>query len=1059
MTELMVRARKHMNADDAMNARKNKDGEDKRLDKKRPAPSTRDERELKYKKFSNNQADRSFRRPASPGRYNNYTPLNTSVEQVFLQIQDDASLKWPPKLKANPTKRSRDKYCRFHRDHGHNTEDCFDLKNQIENLVHKGEIKVISGGFAGGGETSSARKAHARRIRSFSEVNEVGMTSPPTKLPRVEEPVITFSEEDDKGIHQPHDDLLVVSMVVANFTVRRILIDNGSSADILFLRAYEKLKIGREKLRPMKSPPVGFSGDKVYPLGAVTLPVTAGANPKQVTVMVDFVVVDCPSSYNIILERTTLNAMKAITSTYHLLMRFPTEYGMGEIRGDQTMARECYVASLRKIKSQETFTIEGLEGKDIPDFHRAEPTEELEEVILGEPKKKVSIGSLLPPGIKDELTQFLRKNQDVFAWVHEDMQGIDPTIMEHRLNVNPDFKPVRQKRRTFALERNQAISEEVEKLLKADFIQEVYYPDWLANVVLVKKANGKWRLCVDFTDLNKACPKDSFPLPRINMLIKGTAGHELFSFMDAYSGYNQISMYTSDREKTAFITDRGLYCYKVMPFGLKNAGATYQRLVNAMFKHQIGRNMEVYVDDMLVKSLKAEDRLTDLQETFEVLRSHKMKLNPSKCAFGVSSGKLLGYMVSRRGIEANPEKIRAVIDMRSPRSTKDLQRLTRKIAALSRLISRSTDRCLPFFRVLRKAFEWTPECEQAFKELKQYLSSPPLLSRTIPGEELYIYLAVSTTAVSSALIREEEGVQRPVYFVSKALRGAEERYSRMEQLAFALIVSARKLRPYFQAHTIVVLTDQPLRQVLHKPESSGRLMKWSVELGEFDIQYKPRTAVKAQVLADFLAEFTPPEEEKQPQFLTEPSLSEQMGPEASGAGLVLVSPKGENIQYALRFGFKTTNNEAEYEALIAGLKVENALGVEQLKVYTDSQLVAGQVQAEYEARDEKMKSYLQKVKELKNHFQRFSIHQIPREENGKADALARLATALEPEINKNIPLEYLDEPSISQERQIEVQQAILSVEWADPIIRYIKDGVLPKDRKANIWMNHLYLRT
>lgn len=216
--------------------------------------------------------------------------------------------------------------------------------------------------------------------------------------------------------------------------------------------------------------------------------------------------------------------------------------------------------------------------------------------------------------------------------------------------------------------------------------------------------------------------------------------------------------------------------------------------------------------------------------------------------------------------------------------------------------------------MLRKAFEWTPECEQAFKELKQYLSSPPLLSRTIPGEELYIYLAVSTTAVSSALIREEEGVQRPVYFVSKALRGAEERYPRMEQLAFALIVSARKLRPYFQAHTIVVLTDQPLRQVLHKPESSGRLMKWSVELGEFDIQYKPRTAVKAQVLADFLAEFTPPEEEKQPQFLTEPGLSEQMGPEvvwdlfvdgssnvqASGAGLVLVSQR-EKI-YSTHFG-------------------------------------------------------------------------------------------------------------------------------------------------------------
>ncbi|XP_059627172.1 uncharacterized protein LOC132269963 [Cornus florida] len=240
--------------EDAMNARKSKDGEDKRLDKKRPAPSTREEKDSKCKKFSGSQADRSSRRLVSPGRYNNYTPLNTSVEQVFLHFQDDSSLKWPPKLKADPIKRSQDKYCRFHRDHGHNTEDCFDLKNQIENLVRKGhlcrfttgigrrgsnpareglddrlpqhqpigKIRVISGGFAGGGETSSARRAHARRIRSFSEVNKVGVTIPPTKLLRVDKPNITFSEEDDKRIHQPHDDPLVFSMVVTNFTVRLI---------------------------------------------------------------------------------------------------------------------------------------------------------------------------------------------------------------------------------------------------------------------------------------------------------------------------------------------------------------------------------------------------------------------------------------------------------------------------------------------------------------------------------------------------------------------------------------------------------------------------------------------------------------------------------------------------------------------------------------------------------------------------------------------------------------------------------------------------------------------
>ena len=163
---------------------------------------------------------------------------------------------------------------------------------------------------------------------------------------------------------------------------------------------------------------------------------------------------------------------------------------------------------------------------------------------------------------------------------------------------------------------------------------------------MVKKANGKWRICVDFTNLNQACPKGSFPLPRIDQLVDSTAGHKLLTFMDAFSGYNQILMAEEDQEKTAFVTNQGLYCYRVIPFGLKNAGAIYQRLVNQMFKKQIGRNVKVYVDDMLVKSRAEEDHLDDLRETFNTLRQYNMKLNPSKCAFGVSSGKFLGFIVS-----------------------------------------------------------------------------------------------------------------------------------------------------------------------------------------------------------------------------------------------------------------------------------------------------------------------------------------------------------------------------------------------------------------------------
>ena len=252
------------------------------------------------------------------------------------------------------------------------------------------------------------------------------------------------------------------------------------------------------------------------------------------------------------------------------------------------------------------------------------------------------------------------------------MGGIDPIVITHRLNVSLSFKPVKQKRRSFAPERQKAINEEVVKLLQAGAIIEVEYPEWLANVVLVKKVNDKWRLCIDLIDVNRACPKDSFPLPRIDLIVDTTAGHELLSFMDAFSRYNQINMDPDDPEKTSFVTGQGTYCYRVMPFGLKNAGATYQRLVNRMFQKQIGTTMEVYIDDMLVKSTIAELHIAHMSEAFQILREYNMKLNPAKCASGVSAEKFLGFIVNNRGIEANPDKIKDVLDMPPPSDIKEV---------------------------------------------------------------------------------------------------------------------------------------------------------------------------------------------------------------------------------------------------------------------------------------------------------------------------------------------------------------------------------------------------
>jgi len=249
-----------------------------------------------------------------------------------------------------------------------------------------------------------------------------------------------------------------------------------------------------------------------------------------------------------------------------------------------------------------------------------------------------------------------------------------------------------------------------------------------------------------------------------------------------------------------------------------------------MFSKQIGRNMEVYVDDMLVKSKEESVHLDDLQETFTTLRQYQMKLNPSKCAFGIASGKFLGFMVSQRGIEANPKKVQAILDMTSPKTVKEVQKLTGRIAVLNRFISKTTEKCLPFFKTLKQAFAWIDECEKAFQELKHYLSNPPLLSPSNEGENLYLYLIVSATAMSIALTQEKDRTQLPIYSISQAFQGAEAKYPRIKKIALALIVASRKLRPYFQANPILVMTDQPIKKSMNKPEVARRMVQWATEL-------------------------------------------------------------------------------------------------------------------------------------------------------------------------------------------------------------------------------------
>uniref|UniRef100_A0A2N9HLB1 Integrase catalytic domain-containing protein n=1 Tax=Fagus sylvatica TaxID=28930 RepID=A0A2N9HLB1_FAGSY len=451
----------------------------------------------------------------------------------------------------------------------------------------------------------------------------------------------------------------------------------------------------------------------------------------------------------------------------------------------------------------------------IPEEEEVGPENAPEKVFFdtSNPELYFSIGSKLSFCDRENMIQTLIENRDVFAWSVYEAPG---------------------KRRKLAPERASIVMKEVSWLLAVGAILEIQYPSWLSNTVVVKKKNGKWRMCVDFTYLNQACPKDSFPLPRIDQLVDSVSRYDCMSFLDSFQSYHQIPMNSTDQDKNAFITPRGACCHKVMPFGLKNVGATYHRMVIQMFGHLIGQTVEVYIDDMLVK----------------------------------------------------------------------------------------TDRCWPFFKLLGRKRQslWDDECLAAFQGIKMYLSSAPCLSIPTPGEPLFFYLAVSDHAVNAILVREDRQEQKPIFFVSKVMDETELRYLPLEKATLALLQATKKLLHYFQASIVI-----------------------GVQLGSFSIEYKPRTVIKGQVLADFLVEFQQDRNAPAPSIPLETQFNSSCGKwelfvdgasncKGSGDGIVLVFSEGLVLEQAVRLGFSASNNEAEYEALIVGFKSARRLDAEHLQV-------------------------------------------------------------------------------------------------------------------------------
>nr|GEU88696.1 reverse transcriptase domain-containing protein [Tanacetum cinerariifolium] len=602
------------------------------------------------------------------------------------------------------------------------------------------------------------------------------------------------------------------------------------------------------------------------------------------------------------------------------------------------------------------------------------------------------------------------------------------SVAEHRLNIREGYSPVRQKKMGQAPERAKAIQAKVQKLVEAGIMREFYYHDWLSNPVMVKKHDGSWWMCVDFTDLIKAYPQDCYPFPEIDWKVESLYDYPFNCFLDAYKGYHQIQMVESDEEKTAFHTSQGVYCYTKMPFDLKNADTTYQRLVKT-FNSQVGQNMEVYIDDLVIKSHTEAKMLRDISETFRTLRKINMKLNPKKCTFGVIEGMFLGYMICPKGIKPCPDKTEAVLQLPSSRTIKEVQSLNGKLASLNRFLSKSAEKSLPLFKTLKKCIKksdlhWTSEAEQAFKQLKQHLSKLPLLVAPKPKEELIVYLSASHGAISVVLITERGTVQTPVYFVSRALQGPELNYTSMEKLVLSLVFAAKRLRRYFQAHPNIVITDQPIKQIISRLDTI---------LADFLIAKPDENSLDTSVL-----------ETPQEPWTLFTNGSSCMG--GSDAGLIPMSPKGTEFTYALRFQFTASNNKAEYKALIAGLWITVQMGVRNVHVSVDSKLVANQVLGTYVTKKENMVKYLEKAKSLISDFANFFISEVPRSKNKKADALSKIASTSFAHISKQVLVEILKEKYI-QEEEVAIVVEDKGPTWMTLIIEYLKDGTLPSDRK------------
>ncbi|GJT86671.1 reverse transcriptase domain-containing protein [Tanacetum coccineum] len=717
-------------------------------------------------------------------RREGFTPLTKTPKEIL--AMDNVNFPPPPPMVGTPEKQNINKFCDYHQDRGHNINDCYHLKKQIKEAVASGRLAHLVKDIRQSGQKSKGSAKGKKKV--INMVRSQGYRKRPyKKIEHWMDNTIAFLSVPR---YQLMDCLVVVDALIEGFRVKRIHVDGGSSLEVMYEQCFRNLSYRtRSRLKESRIPLMGFSGEFNYPLGVIDLEVTMGEYEKTQTVIMEFVVVKSQSSYNALLGRTGMRSLGAVASTIHSMIKFPTSNGIATIATTRETLREC-----RQIKKAQALSRHARVTDPSPMQTSSEVTNP--RVLLAPVEtrsRRLGKGPMQLDDMEERhaLIHTLQKNIDILAWTPANMTGIPQAITEHSLDTYPYIEPKVQKKRSLAPDRRKVVTDEVNEWLKAGIVRRVRYPSWVANPVLVKEMTKK------------------------------------------------------DKEKTDFHTEEGVFGYTKMPFGLKNAGATYQRRVDSAFKEQIWVNLEAYVDDIVIK-------------------------------------------ITSEGIRANPEKIKAVMDMPLPRTLKQMQSLSGKLEALNRFLSKSDERSLPFLDTLNKCtnkkdFRWTEAAEATFLEMKKMVSELPTLTTIKKGKTLMMYLAAENEAVSVVLLTERDGSSKGSGLgrLSSRHLNRDKCYTRGCQ------------HPKNEGH----------------PESSN---------ARENLTPSPRAW---RLYID--------------------RASNNRGSEA---GLILIALDDMEYSYALRLNFSNSNNEAEYEALLVGLRIAMEMHVKDIYSFMDSKLVPSQVE-------------------------------------------------------------------------------------------------------------------